>query len=127
MELLIDECLPRALKRLFGEHTCRTVQEMGWAGKKNGLLLTLAETEFDVLITMDQGFEYQQNLMDRRIALLLLVAASNQLEDLAPVVPSDLAALHGIQPGSVVRLEGPWGPQILTETQCGTNRAHPAF
>jgi len=105
MKLLIDECLPRALKRLLGDHTCRTVQEMGWAGKKNGLLLSLAEPEFDVLITMDQGFEHQQNLADRRIALLLLVAPSNQLEDLAPVVPSALAALAGIQPGSVVRVE----------------------
>lgn len=105
MKLLIDECLPRALKRLFGDHACRTVQEMGWAGKKNGLLLSLAETEFDVLITMDQGFEHQQNLMDRRIALLLLVAASNQLEDLAPLIESALTALHGIQPGSVVRVE----------------------
>jgi hypothetical protein len=54
---------------------------------------------------MDQGFEHQQNLMDRKIALLLLVAASNQLEDLAPVIPSALTALHGIQPGSVVRVE----------------------
>jgi riboflavin synthase len=38
MKVLIDECLPRALKRLLTEHECRTVQEMGWAGKKNGLL-----------------------------------------------------------------------------------------
>ena len=34
MKLLIDECLPRALKRLLTGHECRTVQEMGWAGKK---------------------------------------------------------------------------------------------
>ena len=66
MKLLIDECLPRALKRLLAVHTCKTVQEMGWAGKKNGLLLSLAEKEFEVLITIDQGFEYQQNLGDRK-------------------------------------------------------------
>jgi predicted nuclease of predicted toxin-antitoxin system len=102
MRLLIDECLPRALKRLLAEHTCRTVQEMGWAGKKNGLLVSLAEREFEVLITMDQGFEYQQNLGDRKIALLLLVAPSNQLEDLAPLIP--FAVLHTMQPGSVIRV-----------------------
>src|SRR5215469_6161132 len=62
MRLRIDECLPRALKRPLQEHTCRTVQEMGWSGKKNGELLSLAETEFDALLTMDQGFEHQQNL-----------------------------------------------------------------
>jgi hypothetical protein len=77
---------------------------MGWAGKKNGLLVSLAEREFEVLITMDQGFEYQQNLGDRKIALLLLVAPSNQLEDLAPLIPSALALLHTIQPGSVIRV-----------------------
>jgi hypothetical protein len=58
---------------------------MGWSGKKNGELLSLAETEFDGLLTMDQGFEHQQNLSRRRIAILLLVARSNQIEDLAPL------------------------------------------
>jgi predicted nuclease of predicted toxin-antitoxin system len=55
MKLLIDECLPRTLKRLLGDHECRTVQEMGWSGKKNGVLLSLVELEFDVLVTVDQG------------------------------------------------------------------------
>jgi len=72
MRLLIDECLPRALKRLLPEHTCCTVQEMAWAGIKNGALLSLAEAEFDALITIDQGFAYQQDLKERRIAILLL-------------------------------------------------------
>jgi predicted nuclease of predicted toxin-antitoxin system len=62
MKLLIDECLPRALKRLLGKHECRTVQEMGWSGKKSSVLLSLAEPEFDVLVTIDQGMEYEQHL-----------------------------------------------------------------
>src|SRR5215472_15109597 len=104
MRLLIDECLPRALKRPLQEHTCRTVQEMGWSGKKNGELLSLAETEFDALLTMDQGFEHQQNLSRRRIAIHLRVARSNQIEDLAPIVPAALKALGIIGPGQVVRI-----------------------
>lgn len=104
MKLLIDECLPRGLKRLLGEHECRTVQEMGWSGKKNAALLSLAETKFDVLVTIDQGTEYEHNLAGRSIALLVLVAPSNQVEDLAPVVPAALAALRSIQPGRVVRV-----------------------
>ena len=104
MRLLIDECLPRALKLLLQEHTCRTVQEMGWSGKKNGELLSLAEAEFDALLTMDQGFEHQQNLSQRRIAMLLLVARLNQIEDLAPIVPAALKAHGGIGPGQVVRV-----------------------
>ena len=72
MRLLIDECLPRTLKRLLTGYTSRTVQEMGWSGIKNGALLSLADAEFDVLITIDHGFEYQQNLKERKIAILLL-------------------------------------------------------
>lgn len=104
MRLLIDECLPRALKRLLRGHTCRTVQEMGWSGMKNGALLPLAEGKFDALITIDQGFEYQQNLKERRIAILLLVSRSNQIEDLVPIVPAALTALKQIVPGQVVRV-----------------------
>jgi hypothetical protein len=102
MRLLIDECLPRALKRLLRGHTCRTVQEMAWSSIKNGALLSLAE--FEVLITIDQGFEYQQNLKERRIAILLLVSRSNQIEDLAPIVPAALTALERILPGQVLRI-----------------------
>lgn len=66
---------------------------MAWSGIKNGALLSLAEAEFDALIAIDQGFEYQQNLKERRIAILLLVSRSNQIEDLAPIVPAALTAL----------------------------------
>jgi|SRR5580700_7138069 predicted nuclease of predicted toxin-antitoxin system len=92
MRLLIDECLPRTLKRLLPEHTCCTVQEMAWAGIKNGALLSLAEAEFDALITIDQGFAYQQDLKERRIAILLLVSRSNQIGDLMQSFP--LLLLH---------------------------------
>jgi|ERR1019366_1805484 predicted nuclease of predicted toxin-antitoxin system len=104
MRLLIDECLPRALKQLLAEHECRTVQEMGWSAKRNGELLLLAEKGFDVLVTVDQGIEYEQNLANREIALLVLGARSNQIEDLAPIIPAALAALRGIQQGKIVRV-----------------------
>jgi hypothetical protein len=106
MKVLIDERLPRALKRQLTEHECRTVQEMGWSGKKNGLLLSLAEPEFDVLLTMDQGIEYQQNLAKFNIAVLALSARSNQIEDLAPIVPKALTTLRGIRPGQLIKIGG---------------------
>jgi predicted nuclease of predicted toxin-antitoxin system len=102
MKLLIDECLPRTLKRLLGDHECRTVQEMGWSGKKNRVLLSLAELEF--LVTVDQSIEYEQNLANRRMAVLLLTARSNQIEDLEPIIPAALTALRSIHPGSAIRV-----------------------
>jgi len=70
MRVLIDECLPRGLKRLIVGHECLTVQEMGWSGKKNGELLVLADGRFDVLLTIDQSLPYQQSMGLRNIALL---------------------------------------------------------
>jgi hypothetical protein len=60
---------------------------------------------YNVLLTIDQGFVHQQNLAGRRIALLILVAPSNQIEDSAPIAPAALAALADIQSGSVVRVK----------------------
>jgi hypothetical protein len=64
MRVLIGECAPKALKKFLldcGQQSC-TAQETGWAGKQNGELLNLAESAFDVLITVDANLPYQQNL-----------------------------------------------------------------
>jgi hypothetical protein len=63
MKVSLDECLPRKLKYALPDHDCQTVPEAGFAGKKNGFLLTLAEGHgFDVFLAMDKGIEYEQNL-----------------------------------------------------------------
>jgi hypothetical protein len=56
MKLLLDECLPRKFKHHLHGHECHTVPEEGWAGKKNGDLLSLAEKSgFEVFLTLDRG------------------------------------------------------------------------
>ena len=45
MRVLLDECLPRRLKRELVGHDAKTVPEMGWASKRNGELLALAAAE----------------------------------------------------------------------------------
>lgn len=104
MRVLIDECLPRALKRLLGPHESSTVQEMGWSSRKNGELLSLADEIFDAFLTIDQGLQAQQNLRGRKIAVVVLEAPSNQIEDLAPLMPDALSALARIQAGQLVRI-----------------------
>lgn len=76
MKVLIDECAPKELKTFFAKHGHKslTVQEAGWAGKQNGELLKLAETDFDVLVTVDTNLSYQQTLEGRRIAVVSDVA-----------------------------------------------------
>jgi PIN like domain len=105
MRILLDECAPRRLRRDLPGHHVRTVPEMGWSGKKNGELLALMTAQgFEVLLTVDQGLRYQQDLQAAGIALIVLVAASNRLADLAPLMPSVQAALGSISPGDVVEI-----------------------
>ena len=62
MRVLLDECLPRKLKREVQADTVSTVPEMGWASTKNGALLHLAEQDFNIFLTNDKNLESQQNL-----------------------------------------------------------------
>jgi hypothetical protein len=106
MRVLLDEQLPRQLVPYFVDHEVRTVQQEGWAGLKNGVLLTKAEDAgFAALVTGDKNMPFQQNIAKRRLGVLVMVAPSNAIEDLLPVVANALAALTTIQAGQLVRVE----------------------
>lgn len=103
IRVLLDENLPRKLKWAL-EAEVLTVPERGWGGIKNGRLLRLAASEFDVLLTMDRGMEYQQNLSGIDLCLIVLSAVSNDIDDLVPLAPSINAALSEVKPGLVLRV-----------------------
>ena len=96
MKVLLDECLPKKLKREVHADVVRTVPEMGWAGTKNGALLRLVEREFDVFLTNDQSLEHQQNLKRFDLAVVILVAGTNDIEDLKPLMPDANQAIRMI-------------------------------
>jgi predicted nuclease of predicted toxin-antitoxin system len=105
MRILLDENLPRQLKQHFtADIEALTVQERGWSGKKNAELLRLAAEEFDVLLTMDRGVEFQQRVESLSIAILIIRASSNRFEDLQPLIPEVREVLKGIHPGQVTRV-----------------------
>jgi hypothetical protein len=105
MKILIDECIPRRFKRNLAGHECITVPEAGLAGTKNGQLLTLAqERAFEVFLTIDRGFEFEQNLSGMSIAVMIVRAKSNRTRDLLPHAPACLAALDSIKPGELIRI-----------------------
>jgi hypothetical protein len=72
MTILLDECVPRPLKKFLTGHSVLTAQQAGLGGYKNGQLLTAAEGQFDLLITTDKNLRYQQHLATRKIGILLL-------------------------------------------------------
>ena len=79
----------------------RTAPEMGWAGKENGELLGLAESKFEVLVTVDQRIKHQQSVAGRDIAVVVLVARRNKIEFLRPLVPELERILTDIKPGEL--------------------------
>ena len=79
-----------------------TVPEQGWASKKNGELLRLAASEFDVFITIDNNLSAQQNLTKIDLAVIVLSAPNNRLETLKPLVPRIKEVIASIQTGEIV-------------------------
>jgi hypothetical protein len=73
--------------------------------KKSGELLALAEPLLNTLLTLGRNLPCQQNLnTKKRIAVLIVRARSNRIQDLLPVIPKGLTALDSIQPRQVIRV-----------------------
>ncbi len=104
MKILLDECLPKKLKHEFAAHEIKTVPEMGWAGKKNGELLKLMTGVFEVFVTSDQNLSYQQRLDDLPIAIIVLCAVSNRLNDLQALMPEVIKTLEQVKIGDFIEV-----------------------
>ena len=102
MKILLDECTPHVLKRLLTGVQVSTVQDHGWAGITNGTLLRLAEEHFDVLITSDQNLKYQQNLANRKLAIVQL--PTNQVPLVITLSSQIQSALDAIKAGDLVEI-----------------------
>jgi hypothetical protein len=102
VRILIDECVPRPIIKFLPGHIAQTAQEIGWGAYKNGKLLRLAENEYDLFITADKNIRYQQNLTDRKIAILVL--STNYWETIRLNSDKILAAVEAIAPADFVEL-----------------------
>lgn len=102
MKLLLDESVNNRLRHHFPGHDARTAEYMGWKGRVNGELLALARNEFDALVTRDQKMTEEQNITTRDVAIFVLYARSNGLNDLVPLVPQVLERLPTVKRGEVI-------------------------
>jgi hypothetical protein len=102
MKILIDESLPRYLKTVLAEEDVKTVQELGWTGVKNGLLLSLAEPEFDLFLTADKRLRYQQRLTGRKLAII--VFPSNRLVIVKTLEEKLKAKIKEVKAGDYIEL-----------------------
>jgi len=105
VRLLLDECMPRPLKRELTGHDVSTVAERGWSSKRNSELLRLMLADgFEVFLTVDQHVPFQQNVAASGVAVVVVIARTNRLKELRPLVPAILDALPRVKPGQLIRV-----------------------
>jgi predicted nuclease of predicted toxin-antitoxin system len=108
MRVVLDENLPVELKAVLTGHEVHTIADLGWKGISNGhLLARTGEESFGVLVTMDRGFAFQQNLQTLPVAVLLIRAASNDTDMIMPLVPDILKALSSLPPRKLTWVPSP--------------------
>jgi hypothetical protein len=104
VKILFDNNTPAPLARFLHGHEVTRAAQLGWERLENGDLLAAAQDRgFDVIVTCDQNLPYQQNLIDHRIALVIL--STNQWPRIRPLVARIGSALDFVQLGQVVRIE----------------------
>ncbi len=99
MLILLDHSTPAPLRHALKKHAVVEAVERGWERLVNGALLDAAETAgFEVFITADKNIRYQQNLADRRMAIVTLGHA--QWPVLRRYVDRVVIAVDAAVPGS---------------------------
>ena len=102
-KILLDENIPLSLRSSLSKHLVTTVQKEGWCGIKNGELIRLIDDRFDIFITADKNLRYQQNLAQRRIAIIELPFNSRRL--VMPLVEKILQTVETAQPNDYLAIE----------------------
>ena len=107
MRIFLDECIDWRLSRDISGHEAKTARETGWTSIKNGELLALAASQFDVFVTVDRNLAFQQNLDALPIPVIILRAPTNRLADLKRLVSQLLAAIDFAEPGPATFIGDP--------------------
>ena len=94
------------LRRVLSVHEVATAYERGWGEKQNGDLLQAAEAEgFEAIVTTDQNLQYQQNLGERRLAVLVLM--TTDWRNIRTHTDYVVAAVGQLRPGDYRELPFP--------------------
>ncbi len=106
MLVLFDHGTPRGIARALQGHTVKEARAQGWDTLSNGDLLNAAEEAgFDVLLTTDTNLPYQQNLEDRKLAIVIL--SKNRWSLVRPMMQEIAKAVNAARPGSCTVVEIP--------------------
>ncbi|HXJ91369.1 MAG TPA: DUF5615 family PIN-like protein [Terriglobia bacterium] len=107
MRVLIDACVDPRIVEAFLGHEVKTAAEMGWHQLKDNALVAKLKGHFDVLVTIDQGFEHQQNLKSLSFGLVIVHVPRNKVEFYRPLFGHLIRAAQRVKPGEVVDIRAP--------------------
>jgi hypothetical protein len=106
VRILINECVHVGVKSAFSGHLVKTVTEIGWRSSKDGPLLTKAQDQFDVFVTIDRNLERQRNLAKRKMGIVVVRVPSNEIGYREPLFEQLKAAAETVGPGQVIYVLG---------------------
>ena len=104
MRVLLDNCVPWRLGVRLKPHDVQSVVKLGWAALLDRPLLDAVAGSYDIFVTMDKSIRFQQRLVGRSFAVVILRARSNAIKDLLPLVPELLQKLPTLKPGDVCEI-----------------------
>jgi predicted nuclease of predicted toxin-antitoxin system len=102
MRILFDQGTPVPLRDHLSGHIIETAFELGWSTLENGALLAAAENSFDLLITTDQKLRYQQDLVGRKLGILVIMTTS--WPRIQKSIPQILEAIERTGPGALIEI-----------------------
>ena len=107
--VLIDKCInPRLaarLRDLIPQHSIATVHELGWAGQRDHALVLEIQGRFDVFVTLDKGFEFEQNLKALSFGVIVLETDNNQMPSYERVIGELVSVIQSVAPGEAARVK----------------------
>jgi len=104
MRILVDECLDPGIRDFLIGHQTTAVGEARWQSTAGNQLIQLAQGNFDILLTLDRGFEFQHNLKKLTFGIVILHPARNRREDYEPMAKALRQAEQIVRPGQVLHV-----------------------
>ena len=105
MKVLLDECVPRRFREALAGLDVTTARDQHWTSLRNGALLEEMRTSgFTTLVTVDRNLSFQQHIAASGIAVVVMHAVTNRLQDLLPLAPNVIAAIAATPLGSISRV-----------------------
>ena len=107
MKILFDNGAPNPIARNLVGHVVTFARKIGWHELENGELIQRAEEAgYEILLSTDKNIRYQQNLVGRKIALVVL--GNSQWPMVRLHLDKIVVAVNACTPGSYAEVEIPF-------------------